>query len=194
MSKFDELYTNAINERPEQFIRPTMPYIKCSINGIKLIALIDTGSMITCTNLEIANKCDIISEMDDRFKLEVAGVGNKTSIGKNYGVDIVINGKNIVMPITVLDISLRDCDMLIGLDLMRSFQANVDFKTNTLNLNAQSSVLQTKLLSERDLTTFHLVRQLIEISNGQVNELEAEDLLSQNNYNLDTCILKVLNS
>ena len=42
---------------------------------------------------------------------------------------------------------------------MRSFQANVDFKTNTLNLNAQSSVLQTKLLSERDLATFHLVRQ-----------------------------------
>ena len=192
MSKFDDLYRNAINDRPEQFIQPLMPYIKCSINGIELIALIDTGSVITCTNLEIANKCDIISDMDDSYKMPIVGVGNKTSIGKNYGVDIKINNEIITMTMTILDISINDCDLIIGLDLMRSFAANIIFQTNKLTLKSQNKILETDLLTEQEIKLFRLTKNLIEVSHGILSKENAIALLEKNNLDINKCILELL--
>jgi hypothetical protein len=193
MSRFDNLYEVAINERPEQFVPPFMPYIKCSINGMDLIALIDTGSMITCLNLETAINCDIITNMDDRVKIPVSGVGNKISIGKNYGVDIIINEKTIVMPITVIDISLSDCNLIIGLDLLRSFQGNIDFEKNVLKLKSQYETFETDLLKEQELKILHQIKVLIEICHGKINEQIAKECLIKNNYNIDICIAEILN-
>ena len=192
MSKFDDLYRNAINDRPEQFIQPLMPYIKCSINGIELIALIDTGSVITCTNLEIANKCDIISDMDDIYKMPIVGVGNNTSIGKNYGVDIKINNEIITMTMTILDISINDCDLIIGLDLMRSFAANIIFQTNKLTLKSQNKILETDLLTEQEIKLFRLTKNLIEVSHGILSKENAIALLEKNNLDINKCILELL--
>ena len=62
--KFNKLYIKAMEERPEQFIPASMPYVKCKINGIELLALIDSGSMITCTNLNLAERCGFLDEVD----------------------------------------------------------------------------------------------------------------------------------
>ena len=58
--KFNQLYMKAMEERPEQFVSPSMPYVKCKVNGIEVLALIDSGSMITCTNLDLAERCGFV--------------------------------------------------------------------------------------------------------------------------------------
>ncbi|VVU95391.1 Aspartyl protease [seawater metagenome] len=192
MSRFDDLYHNAINERPEQFIQPFMPYIKCKINEMEFMALIDTGSMITCMNLDTAQNCDIVKDMDDRYKISVAGVGNKQSIGKNYGVDIIINNQTIVMPITILDISLSECDLIIGLDLLRSFQGHIDFGNNLLILKSQFQTFETPLLSEQEFKLELKINKLIEICHGKTDRIQAKACLLKNNNNLDACIVELL--
>lgn len=192
--KFNELYYKAMEDRPEQFIPATMPYVKCRINGIELIALIDSGSMITCTNLDIAEKCDIISETDTRVKIPVAGVGNKVSIGQNYGVNIQLGDREITMPIIVLDLSLMDCDMLIGLDLLRSYRANIDFQNNQLVLNSIGSTFSTPLLNEKDRKQFIQIRRLVEVSNGKVDEDGALAYLYKHEFNFDACLIDICSS
>ena len=192
--KFNDLYYKAMEERPEQFIPPIMPYVKCRINGIELIALIDSGSMITCTNLNIAEKCDMISEMDTRVKIPVAGVGNKVSIGQNYGVNVQFGDREITIPIIILDLSLTDCDMLIGLDLLRSYRANINFQTNQLVLNSVGSTFNTSLLNEKDRKQFIQIRRLIEVTNGKVDEDGALAYLYKHNFDFDASVIDICSS
>ena len=193
-TKFDELYYKAMEERPEQFIPASMPFIKCRINGINLIALIDSGSMITCTNLEIAQKCDLISEMDPRVKVPIMGVGNKVSIGQNYGINIQLGDREIVIPMLIVDISFNECDMIIGLDLLRSFRANLDFQNNKLVLNSLGSTFSTNILSDNDKKQFLQIRKLIEVSNGRVDEDGAFAYLLKHNFDFDASLLDIVSS
>jgi len=186
--KFNNLYIKAMEERPEQFVPASMPYVKCKINGIDLIALIDSGSMITASNLEVANKCDFLSEVDTRVKIPVAGVGNKVSIGQNYGVNIDFGDNQITMPIVILDIQLTDCDLLIGLDLLRSFRANIDFQSNQLVLNSIGSTISTKLLSDQEKKEFIQIKKLIEISGNKLNKDEALAYLHKHDFNFEDCV------
>ena len=130
--------------------------------------------------------------MDDSYKMPIVGVGNKTSIGKNYGVDIKINNEIITMTMTILDISINDCDLIIGLDLMRSFAANIIFQTNKLTLKSQNKILETDLLTEQEIKLFRLTKNLIEVSHGILSKENAIALLEKNNLDINKCILELL--
>ena len=190
--KFNKLYMKAMEERPEQFIPASMPYVKCKINGIELLALIDSGSMITCTNLNLAERCGFLDEVDTRVKIPVAGVGNKVSIGQNYGVNIQFGDNEITMPIVILDISLTDCDLIIGLDLLKSYMANINFKENKLILNSINSIIKTELLDETQKNKFIKIKKIIEISNGRLNPDEALSYLNKHNNDLDSCLNEIV--
>ena len=190
--KFNKLYMKAMEERPEQFIPASMPYVKCKINGIELLALIDSGSMITCTNLNLAERCGFLDEVDTRVKIPVAGVGNKVSIGQNYGVNIQFGDNEITMPIVILDISLTDCDLIIGLDLLKSYMANINFKENKLILNSINSIIKTELLDETQKNKFVKIKKIIEISNGRLNSDEALSYLNKHNNDLDLCLNEIV--
>ena len=190
--KFNKLYMKAMEERPEQFIPASMPYVKCKINGIELLALIDSGSMITCTNLNLAERCGFLDDVDTRVKIPVAGVGNKVSIGQNYGVNIQFGDNEITMPIVILDISLTDCDLVIGLDLLKSYMANINFKENKLILNSINSIIKTELLDETQKNKFIKIKKIIEISNGRLNPDEALSYLNKNNNDLDECLNEIV--
>lgn len=190
--KFNKLYIKAMEERPEQFIPASMPYVKCKINGIELLALIDSGSMITCTNLNLAERCGFLDEVDTRVKIPVAGVGNKVSIGQNYGVNIQFGDNEITMPIVILDISLTDCDLIIGLDLLKSYMANINFKENKLILNSINSIIKTELLDETQKNKFIKIKKIIEISNGRLNSDEALSYLNKHNNDLDSCLNEIV--
>ena len=190
--KFNQLYIKAMEERPEQFVPPSMPYVKCKINGIELLALVDSGSMITCTNLDIAQRCGFITEVDTRVKIPVSGVGNKVSIGQNYGVNIQLGDNEITIPMTIIDIALTDCDMLIGLDLLKSYRANINFQENKLILNSINSVIETQLLDETQKNKFIQIKRIIEISNGRLNQEEALSYLNKHNNNLEECLNEIV--
>ena len=51
--KFNQLYIKAMEERPEQFVPPSMPYVKCKINGIeqgKLFGFLNSEEVIEKLN------------------------------------------------------------------------------------------------------------------------------------------------
>ena len=190
--KFNQLYLKAMEERPEQFVPPSMPYVKCKINGIEVLALIDSGSMITCTNLDLAERCGFLDEIDTRIKIPVAGVGNKVSIGQNYGVNIQFGDNEITMPMTILDISLSDCDMLIGLDLLKSYRANINFQENKLILNSVNSIIKAELLDETQKNKYIQIKRLIEISNNRLQEEEAMAYLEKNNNDFNKTVNEII--
>lgn len=190
--KFNQLYMKAMEERPEQFVPPSMPYVKCKVNGIEVLALIDSGSMITCTNLDLAERCGFVDEIDTRVKIPVVGVGNKVSIGQNYGVNIQFDDNEIIIPITIIDISLFDCDLIIGLDLFKSYRANINFQENKLILNSVNSIIKVDLLDENQKNKFVQIKRLIEISNNRLQEEEAVAYLKKNNNNFDTTVNEII--
>ena len=190
--KFNQLYMKAMEERPEQFVSPSMPYVKCKVNGIEVLALIDSGSMITCTNLDLAERCGFVDEIDTRVKIPVVGVGNKVSIGQNYGVNIQFDDNEIIIPITIIDISLFDCDLIIGLDLFNSYRANINFQENKLILNSVNSIIKIDLLDENQKNKFVQIKRLIEISNNRLQEEEAIAYLEKNNNNFDTTVNEII--
>jgi hypothetical protein len=190
--KFNQLYMKAMEERPEQFVSPSMPYVKCKVNGIEVLALIDSGSMITCTNLDLAERCGFVDEIDTRVKIPVVGVGNKVSIGQNYGVNIQFDDNEIIIPITIIDISLFDCDLIIGLDLFNSYRANINFQENKLILNSVNSIIKVDLLDETQKNKFVQIKRLIEISNNRLQEEEAVAYLEKNNNNFDTTVNEII--
>lgn len=190
--KFNQLYMKAMEERPEQFVPPSMPYVKCKVNGIEVLALIDSGSMITCTNLDLAERCGFVDEIDTRVKVPVSGVGNKVSIGQNYGVNIQFDDNEIIMPMTIIDISLIDCDMIIGLDLLKSYRANINFQDNKLILNSVNSIIKVDLLDENQKNKFVQIKRLMEISNNRLQEEEAVAYLDKNNNNFDATVNEII--
>lgn len=131
IAPFDPVAENlnrAYDENPEFFADVTMLYIKVSINGYELAAFIDTGAQRSLMTPALCEKCDLNHLVDQRFKMQVRGVGEKQSNGRIHSVPMVIGGEICNTSLTVLD--LGGVGLLIGLDWMKRFKAKIDLENN----------------------------------------------------------------
>jgi len=144
-------FENAIEEMPEAFGKVVMLYIPVEVAGIKTIAFVDSGAQTTIMNKQLAEKCGLLRLMDTRWAQTMVGVGTAKSLGRIHLASLKFGGMHLQTSFTVMDGD--NMKFLLGLDMLRRWQAVIDLKDNCLRIGDQ----KVKFLQEKDIP--HLSEQ-----------------------------------
>ena len=126
----DENMRTAMEETPETFTKVHMLYINCEVNGFPVKAFVDSGAQMTIMTPALAEKCGISRLIDKRFRGEARGVGFAKIEGRVQSASLKIENSYFSCSFTI--VPSPNVPMLLGLDMLRRFQAIIDLKQNKL--------------------------------------------------------------
>lgn len=92
-----------------------------------------------------ANDCRLLRLLDPRFGGIAKGVGTARILGRIHLVTARIGNAFLDCTFTVID--SNDMEFLLGLDMLKKFQAVIDLKDNVLRLGS----VVVPFLAEKDL-------------------------------------------
>ncbi|XP_059059697.1 protein DDI1 homolog 2 isoform X2 [Achroia grisella] len=137
----------AMEYNPETFGTVVMLYINCHVNGFPVKAFIDSGAQTTIMSAACAERCNIMRLVDTRWAGIAKGVGVQRIIGRIHMVQMRIEKDFLTTSFSVLE--EQPMDMLLGLDMLKRHQCNIDLKRNVLRIGTTGT--ETLFLSESDL-------------------------------------------
>lgn len=137
----------AIEYNPEIFGTVTMLYINCKVNGVPVKAFIDSGAQTTIMSASCAEKCNINRLIDTRWNGIAKGVGTQRIIGRIHMVQMQIENDHLTSSFSVLE--QQPMDMLLGLDMLKRHQMNIDLQKNVLRIGTTGT--ETPFLPESEL-------------------------------------------
>ncbi|GAB0089797.1 protein DDI1 homolog 2 [Sergentomyia squamirostris] len=137
----------AMEFNPEIFGTVVMLYINCRVNGVPVKAFIDSGAQTTIMSAGCAERCNIMRLVDSRWSGIAKGVGVQKIIGRIHMVQLQIERDFLISSFSVLE--EQPMDMLLGLDMLKRHQCNIDLQRNVLRIGTTGT--ETHFLSESDL-------------------------------------------
>ncbi|AMD21864.1 HFR009Cp [Eremothecium sinecaudum] len=154
--EIDEQLRSAMEYTPEVFTSVHMLYINLEINGHPVKAFVDSGAQTTIMSTALAEITDLTKYIDKRFRGIAMGVGKGEIVGKIHTAQIKIESQYLPCSFTVLETSVQ---MLLGLDMLKRYQACIDLKHNVLKI----ANVETPFLPE------HQIPAEIEASANSIN-------------------------
>ncbi|XP_038216414.1 protein DDI1 homolog 2 isoform X2 [Zerene cesonia] len=137
----------AMEFNPETFGTVVMLYINCHVNGFPVKAFIDSGAQTTIMSAACAERCNIMRLVDTRWAGIAKGVGVQRIIGRIHMVQMRIEKDFLTTSFSVLE--EQPMDMLLGLDMLKRHQCNIDLKRNVLLIGTTGT--ETPFLPESEL-------------------------------------------
>ena len=80
----------AYENTPEAFIKFSLLWVNVEINGVKTIALVDTGAQSSIIPYDIAKTCHVDYLIDQRFQTLTMGVGAQVSKGRIHALNVKV--------------------------------------------------------------------------------------------------------
>lgn len=137
----------AMEYNPEAFGTVVMLYINCRVNGVPVKAFIDSGAQTTIMSAACAERCNIMRLVDTRWSGIAKGVGVQKIIGRIHMVQLQIEQDFLITSFSVL--AEQPMDMLLGLDMLKRHQCNIDLQKNILRIGTTGT--ETCFLAENEL-------------------------------------------
>ncbi|XP_023158649.1 protein DDI1 homolog 2 isoform X2 [Ceratitis capitata] len=137
----------AIEYNPEIFGTVTMLYINCKVNGVPVKAFVDSGAQTTIMSASCAERCNLNRLIDTRWNGVAKGVGTQRIIGRIHMVQLQIGNDHLTSSFSVLE--KQPMDMLLGLDMLKRHQCNIDLQRNVLRIGTTGT--ETQFLPENEL-------------------------------------------
>ncbi|KAJ6636808.1 Protein DDI1 like 2 [Pseudolycoriella hygida] len=137
----------AMEYNPETFGTVVMLYINCRVNGVPVKAFVDSGAQTTIMSARCAERCNVMRLVDTRWAGIAKGVGVQRIIGRIHMVQIQIENNFLTTSFSVLE--EQPMDMLLGLDMLKRHQCNIDLQTNVLHIGTTNTT--TPFLPENEL-------------------------------------------
>ena len=129
------LYEMAVNIIPEMLIPTEMIILNGEINGLPVNILLDTGASTSVIFSNAINKLNLHELIDIEQSSMLEGIGKEKSLGQIWYIELKLNGN--IYPISLVGSNnrIKDFDMILGINFLRSYKALIDFKNKTLTLN-----------------------------------------------------------
>ncbi|ETN69323.1 UBA/TS-N domain protein [Necator americanus] len=142
-------YAQALEHTPEAYIPVHMLYIKMEINGHPVKAFVDSGAQVSIMSEACARRCELSHLIDKRFTGTARGVGGlQKFVGKIHSCQVKVEDHYFPCNFDVM--SDREMDLLLGLNILKRHQCNINLKSNKLEMGDGT---KTPFLSEAEINS-----------------------------------------
>lgn len=145
MSNNDELiqksYEMAMNNIPELLVPSGKIILNGHINDCSVKILVDTGAANSMIFTNTVDHIELGKLVDRKQDININGFGISKALGMLWYIELEISEILFPLSLIVANNINMDIDVILGINFLQAYNAQIDFKNKKLKLNETYEIL-----------------------------------------------------